>query len=553
MAPSILGGKMNLKQEKNQIRFDFYYVKAIFDTLPIGFYLKRRIKTILSEKSESSYFDPIADEITVSYPMIKRALNKVEGTSKFTGEKAEEIIRGLLFHEISHVILTAKNIFENCSNDKLKHDIRNIFEDERIETLLKNYYLLTNFKENVRIINSLSEEEMLIYLQTPSENALQEFYKIVRFRKKSKFSKRVSEIIENFKYLKNSINPDYTIWLAYTNAIDKLYEDVAKDFNNPPEQQSGQNQNNDSNGSGGQSSDEIQNDKKSQNGSEKQNNSNGQGDNSKCQSGEKTDGLANGAPQTTADKTPQSIVDDGYDNGCGLTDIDIDQMLKGFINQNLYQDSKLFNEISKILSLAEKHNKEAEGSHFSQVSGRFSPKRYLKSENCDYFIRKKGEHNQKRKNGIELNLYIDASGSFSQNTNTIRKLLHTLSRLENINKKFSFNVCAFGPGQPKVLAKGNRLFTATGGSDMKLEMQNIIKDFQNKDKNNFNIVLMDGSFCNSQRFCFFNDKTFTVISDPANDEALRIYAPRAKTIICTDYCGELIKKILEVLKYYLTI
>ena len=82
----------------------FNLVKNIFDTLPIGYYLGRSIDVELSKTSTDSYFDPINDNIVISYEMINIATADFD--IDVNDANIESIIRGLLYHEIAHVILT---------------------------------------------------------------------------------------------------------------------------------------------------------------------------------------------------------------------------------------------------------------------------------------------------------------------------------------------------------------------------------------------------------------------------------------------------------------
>ena len=44
----------------------YAYVKAIFDTLPIGYYLGRRIDVMLNESGDQAYFSPFEDKIIIT-------------------------------------------------------------------------------------------------------------------------------------------------------------------------------------------------------------------------------------------------------------------------------------------------------------------------------------------------------------------------------------------------------------------------------------------------------------------------------------------------------
>ena len=87
----------------------------IFATLPIGFYLGRRLNIVLSKDSEMSYFDPMHDMVVISYSMIARAIASLPDT--LSKEEVEEIVRGVVYHEVSHVILTPAEL-QNCGHNK---------------------------------------------------------------------------------------------------------------------------------------------------------------------------------------------------------------------------------------------------------------------------------------------------------------------------------------------------------------------------------------------------------------------------------------------------
>ena len=114
----------------------FARVEQILKTLPIGYYCGRDIKVSLS-KQDTTYYDFSNDCIRISYPMIQRSVKLLSDDSKI-----ENDIRCLLYHEVSHAILTPSNI--------RKDDFYNVFEDERIETILQDYYMRVDFKEIVK-------------------------------------------------------------------------------------------------------------------------------------------------------------------------------------------------------------------------------------------------------------------------------------------------------------------------------------------------------------------------------------------------------------------
>ena len=117
------------------MELSFAMCETIVKTLPIGYYANRRIDIAVSKDEETSYYDMMNDKIVVSYPIIAERCAKIS-----TGTSEEEAVRSMLYHEVSHAILTPASLQATAIN--------NIFEDERIETLLQDYYMNVNIHED---------------------------------------------------------------------------------------------------------------------------------------------------------------------------------------------------------------------------------------------------------------------------------------------------------------------------------------------------------------------------------------------------------------------
>lgn len=113
-------------------------VKSILDTLPVGFYLGSRAKVSYSETSPTSYCSPMDGTIVVALSNVVNAMSEVEVPDN-DPVKTEEFVRGCLYHEVSHLILTPRGLTNT--------NWFNIAEDERIETRLRSYYRDVNFRE----------------------------------------------------------------------------------------------------------------------------------------------------------------------------------------------------------------------------------------------------------------------------------------------------------------------------------------------------------------------------------------------------------------------
>jgi hypothetical protein len=103
------------------------------------------------------------------------------------------------------------------------NDIINVFEDERMETLLANYYHDVDFKSNVYRFNGLEVGEI-----PTATNKFQQFYNLVRFRSGTpERLARVAEIIKDYNWLTRN-----TGWWGsdgcylYYKAVMELYSDL---------------------------------------------------------------------------------------------------------------------------------------------------------------------------------------------------------------------------------------------------------------------------------------------------------------------------------------
>ena len=199
-------------------------IEQIFNTLPVSYYLGRKINVELND-GNTSFFDSVKDHICIGANTIIQACSSLSDDI-LKSIDLEEVVRGLLYHEISHVILSPNNLY---SVNSIYKDIINIFEDERIECVLKDFYMNVNFKRNVFLLNNYNPAKN-------PKNALEKFYYIVRFRQGEKeYIDRVNKIIIKYSninstYSTHYYNSKYTAVSNYVNDIIELYEDIKKNF-----------------------------------------------------------------------------------------------------------------------------------------------------------------------------------------------------------------------------------------------------------------------------------------------------------------------------------
>ena len=183
---------------------------TIAQTLPTGYYCGRKVGvSVTSDKFDTpSRYNPQTDTIEISYGKIEESV-KTLADGKMTAECA---VRSALYHELSHVLLTPYHMDRD-------DEVLNCFEDERVETLLNDYYMDVNFKQ--QLFNLKGE--------TPNINPLDpmsKFEALVRYRYgKPEFLERVKQIINEYAQLNATVPHNY----KYENAIYELYNDVKED------------------------------------------------------------------------------------------------------------------------------------------------------------------------------------------------------------------------------------------------------------------------------------------------------------------------------------
>lgn len=474
-------------------------LEEIVKTLPIGLYLKRRIPLFLDDEAPASYYSPMEDKIGISYKQICQGLEPVTDEAYL-----ESAIRASVYHEVSHAMLTPNTLKVT--------DIINIFEDERIETVLSKYYLDVNFKKNIFYMNGISSSADITF---PTE-AMEAFYQLVRFRYASGWGEdllpRVIEIIDTYKHLSHMSEKDYRYdWQVYDyrEEINKLYEEVEKRFSKSSKPT--------------KSSFNFDIDFDSA----------------------MKDLMGEGNPSNTP-----------FDTTGRFTGVDVDkETAEGIFNHSIdvLADTKLAQTLEIILSNFNKKN--SGGSAINSYSGRFNP-RAVTREDYRYFEKPMTTNGNNTFGTCHLTLFIDKSGSFWSSETTVNKLLKALTDVEKRNKNFSLDVVFCGVGQEVCKTIADRQIVCEGGNRITADIFDTFRKMQKKNTYNYNIVLFDGdafSDCSKgskdiHNFRAFDTNNTTIISDRDNHKYLDIDVSRAKIIYTRDYTKELIKNVTKVLE-----
>lgn len=511
--------------------FTFAEVKKIAETLPIGYYAKRRISVGFSENEETSFYNPIEDKITFSYNNIVTALTNAEDMDK------ETAIRSVLYHEVSHAVLTPK--FPSVPF------YLNIFEDERIETLLKNYYMDTDFNGLVNAISPYNGE--------PIENAMQAFFILCRHRiGKKPFLDRVERIIKNYAFVNTE-----SMWTAYSYKYDveSLYEDVTKDFSKNPQDYKDGNFENDSfaqevskntvkitvdseeeeDGITVEDKEKIDASKNAKGSEEVGNSINGKKADYENEKSENEQGENGEAEEGEEGEETEEAEADGRD---GLGDRIFRKAFGNFIDNSLTE--KLMN----IISVFNKKNNSGNGT--VGHSGILNP-RYCGNDDYRFFERKLEARGNNRFGSLHLNLFIDTSGSFMNNKEVVNKLLIALRSVEKKNKNFTFDVVHCGSGE-ELKEKKDCLINPSGGNYVDENFPKLFRKLQKQGTYNYNIILFDGWCCPVREniFSCVDTCTTTIISDNDNKTIFE-KMKTAKVIFTKKYTEELYTNVFKAL------
>lgn len=507
------------------MELSFAQCETILNTLPIGFYTGRRIGTSLDAKTDTSFYSPTEDTIVVSYPIITERMSNLSDTAN-----VEEAVRSMLYHEVSHAILTPKNMRPDTPV--------NIFEDERIESVLRNYYHGVNFRQQLYDLHGGHPPRAV--------DADSAFYNAVRFGLGSgHIQKEINRIMKKYAGM-NRTTPEYSYRSGqvssddYTYEVHDLYRQIAKDFKANPENyqpKSGEGQ-------------QKQMDKLQQ----------GQGQGEKDDKQKQEQNGSDNADGEESQEMPDRIGDSEHEIESSK------EQVKRMVGASLGKAPSLNKDDQKRLEDFQKtaemiignfNKKNAGGSGIHAYSGVFNPRAVVRKD-YRYFERAMTTQGNNKFGTCHLNLIIDCSGSFCNNVDLTNGILASLSEIERKNRNFTMDVCFINHKFNKCTSVRDRQMSAWGGNEIPANMKQILMELQKPQTCNYNIVLFDGdAMCNNhdcrtgaqyrQRFRVFDMKQTTLITDPENRQYGVDDFTSTKVVVTKDYTKELAQNILNAL------
>lgn len=485
-------------------------IKSIVDTLPIGYYFGSGLPVKVDNVAETSYIDLKNLEIVISTKNIKNV--------------DEKNIRPVLYHELSHAILTPEKLFEIYMGPETKN-IMNIFEDERIETILKNYYIDCNFAKNIYTVNGITKADEL-----NPKNEIEYFYKIVRFRVSKKWNIEIDKIIK--KYKKMDRNADMSVVCSYKQDVIDLYCKIAEEFIKIQEQQE-------------------------------------EAEKSKKQSKDATE--KSEIEQKEAKKSEEKQEAQQQEEEQQFKELK--QALKNEIEKAKMENSSNYKEqFKKLFDSKNKLGNQEGGLKLNYGSNKINLKNYCKDNKNNYRFFEKSKHsdlgNQKKK--IVLNLFIDASGSYISNVYETNKIINALREIECQNLKVNVYRMHTDSRIEKVNESFETHYDSNLAGDHFWISNSINKINQLTQPSDYNVILFDGSVdyvklgrqkkyvnscinlrglepINKEAFKYLNRSNNIIISDFENQDNLNKYCKNCLKVFTSDYTNELFKNIYTLL------
>ena len=440
-------------------------VEKVIKTLPISYYAFKEMSVRLTDE-DRTYINLATYAINISYPMIRKAMEEAE--RKGVEMDTESVCRALLYHEVSHALLTPKDMKNNPA-------YYNIFEDERIETVLYNYYINVDFKANVKHICGWDKPH-------EPRNADEAFFQTVS---------------------------------SYEESIKALYEDIAEDFE--------------------------EEEKKKEKKEEEE----------KGREEEREERITDECPSSEDKDVARNLVENAVDRinggfGVGEPESHFDRerqaTQKKFANSYYDYFYPLFYGYNK---------RSSGGSAFQAYSGVLNPRNAARDD-YRYFDRMAQEKGNNRYGSMNLNLFIDTSGSFCRHQPQVNGLL------ENRFKFFTFELITCNVGE-QLKRHDERRISCVGGNWLDESVVPIWRKVQKLNTPNYNIVLFDGDAYTDPHIIntaaapmtVFDYSNVTLITDPSNeDEAKK--CRRAKVVISNKYTEELERYVKRAVQFALS-
>lgn len=486
-------------------------MREIARTLPIGYYLGRKVP-VLVEPGGDAYCDVVKGEIHIGIGLLQQAADQIDAADAAQWSR-EKLLRCLLYHECGHVLLTPKwakgwwNLPEtpDGSRDPDGAELVNIFEDERLEQMLSQFFLGVDFKGFVR----------LIHKRGVKADRVGEFFKAVRLRQSTpEISAAVDAAVQKLvwcnsqsEYCEHGPNGE-----SYRGTLTELVNMIAP-YSKPEEQKQQEQQQQEQQQP--QSSDEQRTpeeeqpkDKQADGGSEDKSEQ-GQskdeqskdGSESKPEdeqdSGEGSDS-DKGKPEDKSEDKPEEKPEeendkpDGEAKGREPAKVNLPgDFLKSLADKVFVTPpSDVENTLRRFaVRLSKRKGSQAAG-RWSALHGKIDPRRDALDK--ERIFRRTSDVGASLMTSVHLTLWVDCSGSFHNSKDTLNQILAATSKAMAMSGgKLTVDVVKMNLSAT-VVPQRDWLIDPFGGNDIDATYTEAWRKTRRKDRRNIDLVVFDG-------------------------------------------------------------
>jgi len=561
----------------NRIESITNLTRRVAKTLPISYYTKSttKINVVLDEEGNgTSYIDLKKKEIHISLANIINSLKNVKDED-VAEQDTEMYIRSELYHELGHAMMTPTKLFDYI-HSSLEKNVVNIMEDERLETVLKDYFIGIDFKKSIM--------DLCEFTGQAPKSATDYFFHVVRFRHtdNEEHLRLVREFIDKWDHLKGDTFQEERQWWATDNESRDMVSDMMDTFkkivadwmeenepeklkeelNNMGAKPEGQDMTNNVSGGSDDLGDYSEEDK--QQAAVNAIINSGKGEDMEPVMGDGPTGEGGKSWNDMTDEEKEAAQKEALENAReqqgmtaegekksdkpGMGDA---PTLKAAVEK---YDSKEFEAaFDKLFSTFDKRQKKNQDVYLGW-QGKFNPRALGKGTNhktWKAFEKPSPQMGIKGKDSINLICVQDISGSYSSNDTVTNKIFNSLDKMEQrYGKIFGWNLITVN-NRVEMKAKNEHIIQSGGGTSLDPVIYDYIKELEDPRKLNIYVALFDGGCFNGECFGALNKDTSVIIDSGDNENDIKRYAPKATMVITRDFTGQLFKELIKNLDKFL--
>lgn len=513
-------------------------MREIARTLPIGFYLGRKVP-VLIEESCAAYTDIVKGDIHIGIGLLQMAANHIDAKDAAKWNR-ETLLRCLLYHEVGHQLLTPKwlkflppfrKTDGTCLTQKKTADILNIFEDERLERILSGYFIGVKFREFCELVNKGSPagkdavgrvyDAIRLRNCTPEVDAaidatiatLGSYTAITEacpwedggcIRNAEEFAQEVEKLV---KLILDSEPPEQSQSQPQQSQSEQSQSEseAKQDEQSEAKQNEGEQDKSEQSKDDKKSEDEGKDESDADEGKDDADDGKGKGEEDDESEGEDGDGDGEEDSEEDSEDAAKSAAEsedesedeiNGKESGKGLPP---SKRVPGLTPDYLKElAAKVFAtptpEIANVLNrfaqrLAKQKGAQAAG-RWSALHGKISARRDAMGK--ERIFRRQSDVGERLNTAVHLTLWVDCSGSFSNSVPTLNKILAaTATAAKMSGGRLDVDVVHM-KGWAEVASPNAWAIVADGGNELDTSYYDCWRKTRRRDRRNIDIVVFDG-------------------------------------------------------------